>query len=112
VELLFQKAQIRPRQNTTATVPSCRRICWGCCLQPVKVLVRRLSSPWTRPRIPIDGFDGIGGANLLFNGLTTVDLGATGLALGTTVGGVGQSAILRLWFGAAWSARRANRPWL
>jgi putative peptidoglycan lipid II flippase len=46
--------------------------------------------------------------NLLFNGLTYRRLGATGLALGTTVGALANLAILRLWFGQV--VGRASRP--
>jgi putative peptidoglycan lipid II flippase len=47
-------------------------------------------------------------ANLLFNGLTYRRLGATGLALGTTIGALANLAVLRLWFGHV--VGRASRP--
>jgi putative peptidoglycan lipid II flippase len=52
-----------------------------------------------RPRVPMFASMSSVAANLLFNGLTYRQLGAPGLALGTTVAALVNLSILRLWFG-------------
>jgi putative peptidoglycan lipid II flippase len=61
-----------------------------------------------RPRIPMMASMVAVVVNLLFNGLTYRRLGATGLALGTTIGALANLSILRLCFGPA--IGRAPRP--
>jgi putative peptidoglycan lipid II flippase len=61
-----------------------------------------------RPRIPMVASMVAVVANLLFNGLTYRRLGATGLALGTTIGALANLAVLRLRFGPV--IGRAPRP--
>jgi putative peptidoglycan lipid II flippase len=107
VELLFQGGKF-VAANTTATVPIVQAYMLG--VLPYS-LVKVLSPAFftvDRPRIPMLASMTSVAANLLFNGLTYRRLGATGLALGTTVGALVNLAVLRLWFGHV--VGRASRP--
>jgi putative peptidoglycan lipid II flippase len=98
VELLFQSGKF-VAANTTATVPIVQAYMLG--VLPYS-LVKVLSPAFftvDRPRIPMFASMTSVAVNLLFNGLTYRRLGATGLALGTTVGALANLAVLRLWFG-------------
>jgi putative peptidoglycan lipid II flippase len=107
VELLFQGGKFLPA-NTTATVPIVQAYMLG--VLPYS-LVKVLSPAFftvDRPRIPMLASMVSVTVNLLFNGLTYRQLGATGLALGTTIGALANLAVLRLWFGRV--VGRAPRP--
>jgi putative peptidoglycan lipid II flippase len=105
--LLFQGGKF-VAANTAATVPIVQAYMLG--VLPYS-LVKVLSPAFfavDRPRIPMFASMTSVAANLLFNGLTYRRLGATGLALGTTVGALANLAVLRLWFGQV--VGRASRP--
>ncbi len=98
VELLFQGGKFLAA-NTAATVPIVQGYMLG--VLPYS-LVKVLSPAFftvDRPRIPMLASMAAVVANLLFNGLTYRHLGATGLALGTTIGALANLAVLRLRFG-------------
>ena len=107
VELLFQGGKF-VAANTAATVPIVQAYMLG--VLPYS-LVKVLSPAFftvDRPRIPMFASMVSVVANLLFNGLTYRSLGATGLALGTTIGALVNLAVLRLCFGQV--IGRAARP--
>jgi len=107
VELLFQGGKF-VAANTSATVPIVQAYMLG--VLPYS-LVKVLSPAFftvDRPRIPMFASMSSVAANLLFNGLTYRRLGATGLALGTTVGALVNLAVLRFWFASV--VGRASRP--
>jgi integral membrane protein MviN len=107
VELLFQGGKFSAA-NTAATVPIVQAYMLG--VLPYS-LVKVLSPAFftvDRPRIPMVASMVSVVANLLFNGLTYRRLGATGLALGTTIGALVNLAVLRLWFGQV--VGRTSRP--
>jgi putative peptidoglycan lipid II flippase len=107
VELLFQGGKF-VAANTAATVPIVQAYMLG--VLPYS-LVKVLSPAFftvDRPRIPMVASMAAVVANLLFNGLTYRRLGATGLALGTTIGALANLAVLRLCFGPV--IGRAARP--
>ena len=107
VELLFQGGKFSAA-NTAATVPIVQAYMLG--VLPYS-LVKVLSPAFftvDRPRIPMMASMVAVVVNLLFNGLTYRRLGATGLALGTTIGALANLSILRLCFGPA--IGRAPRP--
>jgi len=110
VELLFQGGKFLPA-NTAATVPIVQAYMLGVLpYSLVKVLFAGLSSPWTGPAFPCwpRWWSGDGQSSV-FNGLTYRRLGATGLALGTTIGALANLAVLRLWFGRVVGPRAATR---
>jgi putative peptidoglycan lipid II flippase len=97
VQLLFQGGRFLP-EDTAATVPIVQAYMLGVLpYSLVKVLAPAFFAV-DRPRVPMFASISSVVANLTFNGLTYRQLGAPGLALGTTVAAVVNLTILRLWF--------------
>jgi putative peptidoglycan lipid II flippase len=98
VQLLFQSGRFLPA-DTAATVPIVQAYMLGVLPYSLVKVFAPAFFAVDRPRVPMVASMASVAANLLFNGLTYRQLGAPGLALGTTVAALVNLTILRLWFG-------------
>jgi putative peptidoglycan lipid II flippase len=110
VQLLFQSGKFLP-SHTEATVPIVQAYMLGVLPYSLVKVFAPAFFAVDRPRIPMIASLAAVGANLLFNSLTYRQLGAPGLAFGTTVAALVNLGILRLWFGRV--VGRSSKPgWL
>jgi putative peptidoglycan lipid II flippase len=98
VQLLFQGGKFLPI-HTAATVPIVQAYMLGVLPYSLVKVFAPAFFAVDRPRVPMVASLAAVAANLLFNSLTYRQLGAPGLALGTTVAALVNLGILRLWFG-------------
>jgi len=98
VQLLFQGGKFLPI-HTAATVPIVQAYMLGVLPYSLVKVFAPAFFAVDRPRVPMVASLVAVVANLLFNSLTYRQLGAPGLALGTTVAALVNLGILRLWFG-------------
>ena len=98
VQLLFQGGKFLP-VHTVATVPIVQAYMLGVLPYSLVKVFAPAFFAVDRPRVPMVASMASVAANLLFNSLTYRQLGAPGLALGTTVAALVNLGILRLWFG-------------
>jgi putative peptidoglycan lipid II flippase len=100
VQLIFQGGKFLP-EHTDATVPIVQAYMLGVLPYSLVKVFAPAFFAVDRPRVPMIASIASVAANLTFNGLTYRQLGAPGLALGTTVAALVNLSILRLWFGRA-----------
>jgi putative peptidoglycan lipid II flippase len=98
VQLLFQGGKFLP-VHTAATVPIVQAYMLGVLPYSLVKVFAPAFFAVDRPRVPMFASMAAVAANLIFNSLTYRQLGAPGLALGTTVAALVNLGILRLWFG-------------
>jgi len=98
VQLLFQGGKFLP-VHTAATVPIVQAYMLGVLPYSLVKVFAPAFFAVDRSRVPMVASLAAVAANLLFNSLTYRQLGAPGLALGTTVAALVNLGILRLWFG-------------
>jgi putative peptidoglycan lipid II flippase len=110
VQLLFQGGKFLP-MHTAATVPIVQAYMLGVLPYSLVKVFAPAFFAVDRPRVPMFASMAAVAANLIFNSLTYRQLGAPGLALGTTVAALVNLGILRLWFGRV-LGRSRKAGWL
>jgi len=110
VQLLFQGGKFLPA-HTAATVPIVQAYMLGVLPYSLVKVFAPAFFAVDRSRVPMIASIAAVLANLLFNSLTYRQLGAPGLALGTTVAALVNLGILRLWFGRV-VGRPRQEGWL
>jgi putative peptidoglycan lipid II flippase len=110
VQLLFQGGKFLP-VHTAATVPIVQAYMLGVLPYSLVKVFAPAFFAMDRSRVPMIASIAAVLANLVFNGLTYRQLGAPGLALGTTVAALVNLGILRLWFGRV-VGRPRQEGWL